>query len=161
MLRALATAAGAPPKWVLNAQALLGLPPGGEGRSRELALTRVLEQAGFRLADAHARARLLLEAEARGEPWPEVGRGGLVQVTVDRARFESCYALRCAAAASLEGDERRGRPRLVRESGLERAQRYGTDVSLLEASLRRSVAERLDRLDADVEFLRSLRVARR
>jgi hypothetical protein len=153
-----AAAAGADRKWVLNAQAQLGLKPKYD-RTRliELGLTRILVDEGLGLADAHRRARTIVAREAAGDPW-EHSVTGLARVYVDRERFYTRLALGLARARALAADERRGRPRRMVKDAAAEATRYGVDLSLLDASLRRTPAERLRRLDQDVEFLRSLRV---
>jgi hypothetical protein len=161
MLSEFAAAIGAEPKWVLNAQARLGLKPEyGEERLLLMGLIRVLVEEGLGLAEAHARAEGLVEREQRGAGWETGSVGGVTTVRVDRDRFFTRLGLGLALARDRAGGERRGRPRQVVRDVVAAAEAYGVDRSLVEGSLRRTPAERLRRLDEDVDFLRSLRVRR-
>lgn len=153
-------AVGAPAKWVLNTHALLRFQRDySEAQARLLALTRVLEiEGGLSLGTAYRRALLLHGQDPAATDW-EV-RQGEVKLVVDRNRFLTRYALGLARARSADVERRRGRPKARKGSALARAEAYGVDLSLLQASLRKSPAERLLRLDEDLDFFRSLKVGR-
>lgn len=154
-----ALAVDAPAKWVLNAQVLLELRRDySEARARVLALTRVLEaEAGLPLGIAYRRAVALSARPPVGGAWAI--RVGDVTLAVDRPRFLTRFAIGLSRARVPDLERRRGRPPATRGSALARAEAYGVDLSLLRASLRRTPGERLRRLDEDVEFFRSLKVA--
>lgn len=154
-----AIAAGATPKWVLNAHALLGIRRiYDEARAQLFALTCELAESSLPLQAAYRTAEAMLALGPRGgdQNWEEP-LGGMVWVRIDQARFLTRWGLALAWARRPEVERRRGRPARLRQ-GLSGAEEYGVDLSLLRASLNRSPAERLQRLDEDREFLQSLRV---
>jgi hypothetical protein len=153
-----ALAAGVDPKWVLNAGAVLRRKVHySEEQARLFALTRLLEtEGGLPLGVAYGRAARLHAPQSGDAKW-EV-RVGDVSLAVDRLRFMTRFVLDLARARTPGLERQRGRPRARKGSALARAAAYGVDLSLLRASLRKSPAERLQRLDEDLEFMHSLRV---
>lgn len=154
---------GAPPRWVQNAIAQLGERTRyTEDSARRLGLAReIREVTGMSLRRAWRIAREALEAWPAKRTWVTDRPGGSVRVFVDVERYLSGYAARLSLARARYAERRRGRiPRRPRDP-LAAARAYGVDVDLLRESLRRSPAERLRQLDADVEFVRGLRVVDR
>jgi len=86
-----------------------------------------------------------------------VDEGGLA-VSVDWARFCTTVVTGLSKARTQYQERRRGRPLKVQQHGLDAAMAHGIDIGLLRASLRRTPAERLRALDADLTFVQSLRV---
>ncbi|UCG85071.1 MAG: hypothetical protein JSW71_14150 [Gemmatimonadota bacterium] len=156
----LATAISAPPKWVLNANAVLQLKPAySVQRARVLALTRVLEQSiGLPLKRAYQLARKTLKKPDDPASWRHESPGGIAAVVIDRERFLSDFTVNLSRARAGYAERRRGRPPLKRKRGVAAAKRHGVDLSLLRESLKRSSAERLRRLDNDAAFAQSLEV---
>ncbi len=154
-------AVGASPRWVQNARAALPLGGGYTvENARRLALAQALRQAcGMPLVGAYGAAREALAVWPERRRWERVGPDGVI-VAVDLDRFLGAFGARLSLSRTLYAERGRGRPRKVRRRGLELARDHGVDVGLLEASLARTPAERLESLDRDVEFLRSLRPAR-
>jgi len=152
---------GAPTRWVQNAMAVLGLPAryDAEG-ARRIALVRVVHEAcGIPLARAYVLAGEALALWPARTEWRHVSEDGLVTLSVDLGRFLSGYAVRLSLARCHYAEKRRGRQPRRRRRGVAGARAYGVDIGLLEENLRRTPAERLQRLDADVAFLQSLKVA--
>jgi len=154
-----ATAVGAPKRWVQNAHAVLGLgaeyTPEG---ARRLAFARLLKQAcGMPLVDAYPLAGAALASWPAHRTWMQAGPGGAAAVTVDLERFLSDCNVRLSLARSWYAERRRGRPPTARRRGVAWAKWYGVDVTLLQESLKRTPAERLRALDANLDFLKSLR----
>lgn len=156
-----AVAVGAPKRWVQNAYAALRVPAGyDEARARRLAFARMVKQAcGMPLGRAYQLAEHALAVWPAEKVWTHRGPDGAVAVSVELERFLSDFAARLSLARSYYAERRRGRPR--RRRGLALAKWYGVDVSLLESSLRRTPDERLRSLDANVEFIRSIRITGR
>ena len=153
-----AVAVGAPKRWVQNAYAALRLPAGyDETRARRLAFARTVKQAcGMPLGRAYQLAEGALATWPAEKVWTYRGPDAAVAVSVELERFLSDFAARLSLARSYYAERRRGRPR--RRRGLALAKWYGVDVSLLESALRRTPDERLRSLDANVEFIRSMRI---
>ena len=154
-----ATAVGAPTRWVQNAHAVLGLGaeyiPAGV---RRLAFARLLKEAcGMPLVDAYPLAGPALAGWPERREWTLAGPGDTAVVTVDLERFLSDCNVRLSLARSWYAERRRGRPPKTRRRGVAWAKWYGVDVTLLQESLKRTPAERLRALDANLDFLKSLR----
>jgi len=151
---------GAPRRWVQNAMAVLELPLRYDAEeAKRLALTRILHQAaGMPLARAHALAGDALAAWPQHKQWSHASEDALVTLTVDLERFLSDYAVRLSLARSYYAEKRRGRRPRRRKGGVAGARDYGVDISLIEANLRRTPAERLRQMEEAVKFLRSVRV---
>ncbi len=156
-----AVVVGASPRWVQNALSVLGLPRRYTPEAaRVLGLARELrEQTGMPLGRAYPLAK---KALAR---WPgeEIVRltddASPVGLVVDLKLYLSVWAARLSLSRTRYAERARGRPRKRRKGGIEGAREYGVDISLLEESLRLTPAERLKRLDENVAFVKSLRVA--
>ena len=69
--------------------------------------------------------------------------------------------MRLSLARSWYAERRRGRPPKRPRGGVAWAKWYGVDVTLLVESLKRTPAERLRALDANLEFLKSVRLTGR
>lgn len=162
-----ATCACASEKWIANASAILQhrfeYTP---SEARWLGLVRVLTaQIGLELSYAAVLAQQALELPP-GSGNVTVGRvrDGIAGVTVDLDRYLSTFAAACSSAMEAGGERRRGRPRPVLSKKvdiLERASNYGVDVDLLREGLKIPRRERLEQLDANAAFMRSLRASRR
>jgi hypothetical protein len=89
---------------------------------------------------------------------------GAASIVVDLRRYESTFLANLSRALQLETPRRRGRPTRDRVTGrdaVRAASEYGIDIGLLQASLRRTPAERLALLEANVEFVRAAKRVRR
>lgn len=151
-------AVGAAPKWIHNARAVLRLPPRySEQLARRLALTRLIHEAtGVPLPLSWDTAGRASQVEPEG--WCVQGPAAAVSLQIDFVRFSTWFLLALSRARVGYAERKRGRPSKHRKSGLRAARAYGIDVDLLRASLDRSPAERLEKLDEDVAFLQSMRV---
>ncbi len=160
-LGSFAIAVNAPPKWVQNAHAVLGIAPAyTPERARLFALTRVLER-GFDipLKRAYRMAAETLQAPDRPERWCHLAADGITQIAIDRDRFFTVFLANLSRAREGYAERRRGRPRVLRRAkGVAAAVERGMDVTLIRDSLRRTPAERLRRLDDDLAFVSSLTV---
>jgi len=154
--------ADAPPKWVLNTCAALGL---GLRYSLDLAwrlyLTHRLQWAiGVPLARGGEIAGTIPRGPAtdglRMTELPVDERCEIV-LSLDLDRLRSSFAARRAALATTIAPRVRGRPATRRRDPVKAAEDWGLDVSLLSANLRRSQTERLRQLDAMSSFRRSAR----
>jgi len=156
----LAVAIQAPPKWVLNANAVLQLAPAySVQRARVLALTRLLEQAiGLPLKRAFHLAKATLRRPAEPASWRHESPDGIAAVVIDRERFLSDFTVNLSRARAGYCERRRGRPPRKRRRGVAAARHHGVDISLLRESLKHSAADRLRRLDDNAAFARSLKV---
>ena len=108
----LALAIPAPPKWVLNANAVLQLAPAyNVQRARVLALTRLLEQpVGFPLKRAYQLAKQTLRKPTDPASWRHETPNGIVAVVIDRERFLSDFTVNLSRARAGYTERRRGRP---------------------------------------------------
>jgi hypothetical protein len=85
-----------------------------------------------------------------------------IELRVDMTRFLTTFNARLAWMRTQATLPERGRPpQPLRGDPLILAREYGIDLSLVQANLRRSVAERLDALDKNVEFIQQARRTRR
>jgi hypothetical protein len=155
----IAVAIPAPPKWVLNANAVLRLTPSySTQRARVLALTRLLEQSiGLPLKRAYQLAKETLRKPSDPASWRHESPGGAAAVVIDRERFLSDFTVNLSRARAGYAERRRGRPPKKRR-GVAAARQRGVDISLLRGSLEQSAADRLRRLDEDAAFTQSLKV---
>lgn len=156
-----AVAVGAAPRWVLNALSRLGVRRSySEPLARRLALARLLnENARMPLTLAFAVAgRVLAEADPGGT-WKMESPDGSVTVSVDMPRFFTTYGAALARANTHYGERLRGRRPTRRGTAMKRASAFGIDTTLIHSSLDRSVEQRLDMLDDNVQFLRAIRLA--
>lgn len=151
----------ADPKWVLNAAAALGrkiaysLP-----NAQRLAVARALqESAGIPLPRAFAMAQDALRRYAREPGLVTLAKeqGDPVAVVVDLYRVFAALNTRLSRLRTMHAPRRRGRRPRARRDPVRAAADYGLDLSLLEANLRRTPAQRLRQLDAMVDFRRRVR----
>lgn len=151
---------GAAPRWVQNALAVLGSPPRyTEEAAQRLALARLIHNAcGMPLVSAYPLAARALSTWPGALSWEQEGPEATVTLAIDLERFLSNFAARLSLSRLHYAERRRGRPRKRARRGIPAARAHGLDLSLLESSLRRTTEERLRALDADIEFLRSLKV---
>lgn len=157
-LAQMAIAAGADLKWLQNASAILKRPVRRSiDDARLWALVHaVAKDLKVPLAESLRIARLTL----RQEKGVRSTGAEIASIVVNLERFNSVFYGNLSRARTLETPKRLGRPRQVRGEAITRAKAYGIDISLLEAALNRPVRERLERLNANSEFLRELRKPR-
>lgn len=152
---------GADPQWVRNAAAVLGLDvERTPDEACRLGLTRQIhEELGLTLERAW---KIAGRALARGAEASFRNPDGVARLVIDVDRYRSDFASRLSRARTQHQEGRRGRPpKSDGASAVERARRYGLDISLLQSSLRLSPSDRLRRLDANRDFVLALRQARR
>ncbi len=165
-----AIAAGAESKWVQNAAALLDLDL---SYSREEALwlglvKRLHEHLGVPLKEASRLARAALECGDEHAAFETESASNrlevfqspdtIVSVSVALDRYLSDFSASLVRALIHYEPRRRGRPgEGAGTSAVQRAREYGVDLGLLAASLCLTPAERLRRLDRNVEFVKALR----
>lgn len=157
-----ALSVGASDKWVENAARLLGRRfKFSLEESVWLGLVRTLNQ-DLELPLARAAA-LADEALSIGEDEALVvgcSDETAVGVSIDMPRYRSSHAAATSAALTLGGPRRRGRQttRSKRKTdAIEKARRYGVDIDLLREGLKLSHSQRLEQLDANAQFIRSMR----
>ena len=142
----------APPKWVLNTNALLGLRPEYTLEAAEkLALIRILSRDfDIALPRAHvlAGSALLPSAGALDTP-------GIAALIIDVPRLRAAIATRLSQSATQHAPRRAGR-KPKRTAPLTAARRYGLDLTLLQANLWRQPVDRLRQLDGMVAFSQSV-----
>ena len=155
-----AVAIPAPPKWVLNAYAILELPPSYTvENARRFALTRVLEQAfGIPLKRSYHLALTTLREPPTPVSWRYESPDGTTSIVIDRERFLSNFTANLSCALAGYAERRRGRPPQRRRRGLAAAVEHGVDIDLLRESLKRTSSDRLQSLDDDAAFVQSLKV---
>ena len=162
-LSQLALLVGADPKWVLNAAAVVPMPKRYTvPLARRLALARAIQtELGVPLPRAYAVAGQALRRYTGGAARVTLpARGdGAVEVKVDVHRVLAAMTVRMSQLETLYAPRRRGpRPAAPRDH-VQAAADHGIDVSLLQANLRRTPAERLRQLDAMAAFAGSVRRA--
>ena len=155
-----AVAVGAPKRWVQNAFRVLGLAGGySVENARRLAFARALKDAaGFPISRGFPLAREALGRWPAEQTWSLHGDDGAVRLTVDLGRFLSDFHARLSLARCWYAERARGRPPRRRRGGVAWAREHGVDLSLLEAQLARTPAERLRQLDEAATFLARARV---
>jgi hypothetical protein len=138
----------APPKWVLNTRAILGLDSDYTVEAAEhLALVRALNRDfGIALPRASDLAvRALRSVTVAAVP------SGFANLVIDVVRLRMAIATRLSLLSTQHAPRRAGRkPR--RTAPLSAAKRHGLDVTLLRANLALSPADRLRQLDAMASF---------
>lgn len=138
----------APPKWVLNARALLGESGNyAMAAAERFALIRELNRDfGIELQQARVIAdRALASAD-------DVAlHRGVVSLHIDFPRLRSAIATRRSQLGTLHERRRAGR-KPKRIAPITAAKRYGLDITLLRANLMRTPAERLRQLDGMMAF---------
>lgn len=159
-LASFAIACGADPKWVQNTARILGLRLRYTAEeARRLGLVKRLQeeiQLPLRVADRLARSAL----EAGGVGEATIGEGPTARVAIDVPRYLSDFAVRLARALAHHEPRRRGRRHAKGGDAVARARRHGWDIGLLHSSLAATPAERIRRLDENMEFIHALRAGR-
>jgi len=161
-LAELAFLTDAPPKWVLNTCAALGLDePYSLGLAKHLYLTRRLHLGlAVPLPRAYELAVAALSAPRCQQATPvrlAAALGADICLEIDRERIESSFAIRRSALATTSAPRARGRPAARDRDPVAAAEAWGLDLSLLRANLRRTPCERLRQLDAMMGFRRRVR----
>lgn len=145
----------APPKWVLNARALMRDDSDYSVEAAErLALIRELNRdfgVGLQTARTVANQALATSAGASAN-------AGVVKLLIDVPRLRSAIATRISLLKTHHARRRAGR-KPKRIAAIAAAKRYGFDVTLLQANLLRTHAERLRQLDGMMSFTTALRRA--
>ncbi|MEK7403068.1 MAG: hypothetical protein AABZ80_12005 [Gemmatimonadota bacterium] len=159
-LAELALLAGASPKWVLNAAAVVPVPRRYSlDVARRLAVTRAIQSAaGATLPKAWASAGDAL-SRYHGEDAPVTlapHDSDAVVLTVDVGRLLSEVNVRHSQLNSMYAPRQRGRRRRPQDP-VRDAVAYGLDVSLMQSNLERTVAQRVRQLDAMIAFRRNVR----
>jgi hypothetical protein len=155
-----ATAVGASRRWVQNAFQALGLPAVyTDDLARRLAFAKELKEGcGLPLRRGFPLAKEALARWPVEKSWELRQADGSVRVMVDLERFLSTCAVRLSLSRTFYAEKRRGRP--WKRRGVALAKWYGVDLSLLDESLKRTPAERLERLDEAAEFFKAMRIIR-
>ncbi|HEV2018527.1 MAG TPA: hypothetical protein VGQ98_09515 [Gemmatimonadaceae bacterium] len=156
-----AIAAGSDSKWILNSAALLRRRVRHTNAdARWWGLLRLLtESLGLPLqAAADAATSCLREGGSTGEVAALADPSGSASLRVDLRRYQSIFLVNLSRSLVQETPRRRGRPSRRPEGGaVDSARRYGVDLGLVEAALKRTPAERLEMLEANVGFIREMR----
>ncbi len=159
-----AVSVGASPRWVLNALTRLRVPRRyDEPLARRLALAKTLhESAALPLPRAWDMARRILAEADYFKDWQYESGDGLVTVRIDLPRFFTNYQVRLAVAHSSHAAPKApGRRPSLTGSAVERARRYGWDVTLLDSTLRETPEQRLRNLHETVKGLEAIRTGGR
>lgn len=154
-LQETAAAVGHSPRWVLNALTRLKVPRRyGEPLARRLCIARLLS-VGLKvpLPDAWQLASQALAGDL-SRPWHWQSDG--LRLEIDLPRVLGAYAARLAAARNA-GPRTRGRRPARSKSAVARAREWGTDLTLFESTLNRTMADRLGRAATSIDVLRQLR----
>ena len=153
-------ACGATAKWVQNTARILGWPLRYTAdEACHVGLVKQIHEGlkvPLEIADQLATAAL----QQSGLEPATVGSGSMVWVTVDLPRYLSDYAVRLARAMSHHEPRRRGRQLRRGAGAVARARDYGLDIGLLESSPKATPADRIRRLDENMEFVQALRARR-
>jgi hypothetical protein len=159
--RQFAIAAGADTKWLLNSAALLGRRVGRKpADARWWALVRLLTE-GLDLplqTAAAAATRSLGGGRSVGQVAVAADRSESASLVIDLPRCQSIFIANLSRALLQETAKRRGRPARSRSrtGAIDAAIRYGVDIGLTRAALRRTPAQRLEILEANAGFLREM-----
>ena len=143
----------APPKWVLNTRAILGLGMRYSiAVAERLALVRVLNRdLSVPLPKAWELAGSAL-LQGASDTVEFAAGDGTVTVVVDLYRLRAAVAVRRAELAIMSPRRRAGRKPGRSSDPLAAAEHYGLDIGLLKANLARQPDERLRQLDAMASF---------
>lgn len=156
-----ALAAGADPKWVRNAAAVLGERIVYDvTTARRLGLARELHvelQLPLARADALAAGALAKGSAPLARPGVAARPASVAQIVVDVPRYLSTFAARLSLARTWGTQKRRGRRPRHQRDPLAAARAHGVDLTLILSSLGLTPAERLRRLDQNAAFLASMR----
>jgi len=155
-----AVTVGAEKRWVQNALRVLGVrEPYSFDLARRLAFAKLLKDGfGISLVRGFPLAGDAIAAWPGTRTWEYEGPEGMGKIVVNVERFLSDCTVRLSLSRTFYAEKPRGRPPKRRRRGLALAKWYGVDISLLEESLKLTPADRLKRLDENVEFLRRMRV---
>ena len=158
-LGAFARAVGASPRWVQNAFQALGIRAAyTDAVARQLALARLLkETCGMSLRDGFPLAANALRQWPSSRICEFTDRTRATGVVVDLERFLGDFAVTLSLARCWYAERRRGRPRKTRRRGLAFASWYGVDATLLHENLKRTPAERMERLEQAATFFERTR----
>ena len=162
-----ATAVQADEKWVENTARTLGLRlKYTPDEARRMGLVRLLtREFGIPVNRAAELAGDALRHPPETRVLPlAASPESAATLVIDLARYHSTFAAALSAALHHGGPRRRGRQaprrRMRGRNAVAAAEAHGVDVSLLREALKRPPADRLERLDANSEFLRALRANR-
>lgn len=160
--RQTAVAAGADLKWLTNSAALLRRPLRYTPQTAKWwgLVWLFTKELGLSLrAAADAATIALSQTDSRSLISAGADPSGSAALVVDLPRYESIFLANLSRALLQETPRRRGRSKAPPPSSdaIGAALRYGTDVSLIKAALNRTPAERLQLLEANVEFVRAAR----
>lgn len=157
-----AIAARADVKWILNSSALLGRRVRRTpADSRWWGLVRLLTES-FALPLQAAAEAATTSLGTRNEAMRITviaDPSQSVSLQIDLPRYESIFLGNLSRALVQETPRRKGRPPRVRSGAgaLDSARRYGVDLGLVRAALRRTPAKRLEMLEANAGFIRGMR----
>ena len=157
-----AIAARADAKWILNSSALLGRRVRHTpADSRWWGLVRLLtESLALPLQVAAEAATRSIGTRSEGVRIIVMADPSQsASLLIDLPRYESIFLGNLSRALVQETPRRRGRPSHVRRgaSAIDSARRYGVDLGLVQAALKRTPAERLGMLEANARFIRGMR----
>ena len=160
--RQTAVAAGADLKWLTNSAALLRRPLRYTPQTAKWwgLVWLLTEELGLSLRAAADTATIALsQADSSSPISASADPSGSASLVIDLPRYESIFLANLSRALLQETPRRRGRSKASRPSSdsIGAAMRYGIDVSLLKTALARTPAERLQLLEANVEFVRAAR----
>lgn len=114
-------------------------------------------------AAADAATRSLRGGASTGEVAAIADPSGSASLLVDLRRYQSIFLANLSRALVQETPRRRGRPSRPRGGGggaVDSALRYGVDLGLVRAALKRTPAQRLEMLEANAGFIREMRQRR-
>ena len=157
-----AIAARADVKWILNSSALLDRRVRHTpAESRWWGLVRLLtESLALPLQTAAEAATMCLGTRSEAVRIAVMADPSQsASLLIDLPRYESIFLGNLSRALVQETPRRRGRPSRVRSGAgaIDSARRYGVDLGLVQAALRRTPAERLAMLEANAGFIRGMR----
>jgi hypothetical protein len=149
-------------KWLENAARSIDRPPRyNESDARWLGLVHLLARDHGLPVPRAARfaTAALAQPPASRAVRVDAASHGISALVIDVARYHSAFGAALSVAIHHGGPRRRGRPRRIsgRHEAVRAARAHGVDLSLLHSALRRSPTERLAQLDANAQFLRTLR----
>jgi hypothetical protein len=157
--RQFANAAGADEKWLLNSSAIMrrSLQTTPEN-ARWWGLVHVLQDAfGLTLRNAGTAAtRALARKSGTGPVIVAEDSASAASLSVDVYRYDTTFLARLSVARVRETPKRRGRRAAASSDPIGKARERGLDLGLLQSSLERSPAERLEILDRNRAFVDEL-----
>jgi hypothetical protein len=148
------------PKWLQNTAAALGRPiPYTVASAQRVAIARALiDTLGSPFPRAYEMADdILRRYDGSEQPVTIANDDATVTASIDVYRLLAAVNTGLSRVQVMYEPRRRGRPAQARQDPLTRAQEYGLDLTLLDANLRRTPAERLRQLDAMVAFRQRVR----